>query len=105
MARTAGETHLQGSISNSGSSVSETRMVSPRPSIRRDPMPMADFMRPSSPSPASVTLHSKKKIQTVCPLIESMDTGGAHSSRDIMRIAQDEALDRHTACISPEQAF
>ena len=27
-------------------------MVSPRPSIRRDPMPMADLSLPSSPSPA-----------------------------------------------------
>mmetsp|Transcript_4919 Transcript_4919/g.11926 ORF Transcript_4919/g.11926 Transcript_4919/m.11926 type:complete len:220 (+) Transcript_4919:913-1572(+) len=46
---------LQGSISSSGSSVRETRMVSPSPSRRRLPMPIADFMRPSSPSPASVT--------------------------------------------------
>ena len=46
------ETDLQGSSSNSGSSVRDTRMVSPRPSIRRDPIPMADFSLPSSPSPA-----------------------------------------------------
>mmetsp|Transcript_28469 Transcript_28469/g.62660 ORF Transcript_28469/g.62660 Transcript_28469/m.62660 type:complete len:274 (-) Transcript_28469:941-1762(-) len=46
---------LQGSISYSGSSVRDTRMVSPSPSISRAPIPMADFMRPSSPSPASVT--------------------------------------------------
>ena len=46
------KTDLQGSSSNSGSSVRETRMVSPRPSMRRDPMPMADFSLPSSPSPA-----------------------------------------------------
>eukprot|EP00967_Tisochrysis_lutea_P141325 scaffold259544_cov26-Tisochrysis_lutea.AAC.3 len=46
---------LQGANSYSGSSVSETRMVSPRPSAKSAPMPMADFMRPSSPSPASVT--------------------------------------------------
>mmetsp|Transcript_13250 Transcript_13250/g.28004 ORF Transcript_13250/g.28004 Transcript_13250/m.28004 type:complete len:255 (-) Transcript_13250:676-1440(-) len=44
-----------GSISNSGSSVSDTRIVSPNPSSRSAPMPMALFMRPSSPSPASVT--------------------------------------------------
>lgn len=42
-------------ISCMASSVSETLMVSPMPSERRDPMPMADLMRPSSPSPASVT--------------------------------------------------
>mmetsp|Transcript_15939 Transcript_15939/g.64275 ORF Transcript_15939/g.64275 Transcript_15939/m.64275 type:complete len:390 (+) Transcript_15939:646-1815(+) len=46
---------LHGSSSNSGSSVNETRIVSPRPSANRAPIPMADFMRPSSPSPASVT--------------------------------------------------
>mmetsp|Transcript_4178 Transcript_4178/g.10643 ORF Transcript_4178/g.10643 Transcript_4178/m.10643 type:complete len:276 (-) Transcript_4178:1111-1938(-) len=46
---------LHGAYSNSGSSVSETRTVSPRPSARRVPMPTADFILPSSPSPASVT--------------------------------------------------
>mmetsp|Transcript_6634 Transcript_6634/g.20059 ORF Transcript_6634/g.20059 Transcript_6634/m.20059 type:complete len:377 (+) Transcript_6634:335-1465(+) len=45
----------QGTISSSGSSVRLTRIVSPRPSMSSEPMPMADFMRPSSPSPASVT--------------------------------------------------
>ena len=44
-----------GISSYSGSSVKETRMVSPRPSSRRAPMPMALFILPSSPSPASVT--------------------------------------------------
>ena len=42
----------QGSISNSGSSVRETRIVSPRPSMSREPMPIALFILPSSPSPA-----------------------------------------------------
>ena len=42
-------------ISASGSSDSETRMVSPMPSVSRAPMPTALLMRPSSPSPASVT--------------------------------------------------
>ena len=42
-------------ISRGLSSVSETRMVSPRPSHSSEPMPMAILMRPSSPSPASVT--------------------------------------------------
>ena len=42
-------------ISHSGSSESETRMVSPMPSVSSAPMPTADLMRPSSPSPASVT--------------------------------------------------
>mmetsp|Transcript_31490 Transcript_31490/g.75224 ORF Transcript_31490/g.75224 Transcript_31490/m.75224 type:complete len:365 (-) Transcript_31490:980-2074(-) len=46
---------LHGLYSNSGSSVSETRTVSPSPSARSVPMPTADFIRPSSPSPASVT--------------------------------------------------
>ena len=46
---------LAGAISRSGSSVSETRSVSPSPSISSDPMPIADFILPSSPSPASVT--------------------------------------------------
>ena len=41
----------QTSISRGESSVSETRMVSPRPSHSSEPMPMADLMRPSSPSP------------------------------------------------------
>ena len=41
--------------SSTGSSVSETRIVSPIPSSSRAPMPMADLIRPSSPSPASVT--------------------------------------------------
>mmetsp|Transcript_53698 Transcript_53698/g.139869 ORF Transcript_53698/g.139869 Transcript_53698/m.139869 type:complete len:248 (+) Transcript_53698:696-1439(+) len=45
----------QGFASYSGSSVSETRIVSPRPSIRSVPMPAADLMRPSEPPPASVT--------------------------------------------------
>ena len=42
-------------ISASGSSESETRMVSPIPSVSSVPIPTADLMRPSSPSPASVT--------------------------------------------------
>ena len=42
-------------ISASGASVKETRMVSPRPSSKSAPIPTADLMRPSSPSPASVT--------------------------------------------------
>ena len=46
---------VQTGISCGESSVSETRMVSPRPSHSSEPMPMADLMRPSSPSPASVT--------------------------------------------------
>ena len=46
---------LQTGISCHGSSVSETRTVSPKPSARSEPMPMADLMRASSPSPASVT--------------------------------------------------
>lgn len=41
----------QGSISYSGSSVRLTRIVSPRPSMSSAPMPIALFMRPSSPSP------------------------------------------------------
>ncbi len=44
--------HRQGSISYSGSSVSDTLIVSPSPSINREPMPMALFSLPSSPSPA-----------------------------------------------------
>eukprot|EP00966_Prymnesium_polylepis_P150197 3469441-Prymnesium_polylepis.1 len=44
---------LHGAYSFSGSSVRDTRMVSPKPSASRAPIPMADFMRPSSPSPAS----------------------------------------------------
>ena len=42
-------------ISASGSSVSETRIVSPRPSSSSEPMPTALLIRPSSPLPASVT--------------------------------------------------
>ena len=42
-------------ISHSGSSESDTRMVSPMPSVSRAPIPTALLMRPSSPSPASVT--------------------------------------------------
>ena len=42
-------------ISCTASSVSETRTVSPMPSASSEPMPMALLMRPSSPSPASVT--------------------------------------------------
>ena len=42
-------------ISNSGSSVNDTRIVSPIPSVSKVPMPNADFILPSSPSPASVT--------------------------------------------------
>ena len=42
-------------ISNSGSSVKETRMVSPNPSSNNAPIPTADLILPSSPSPASVT--------------------------------------------------
>ena len=41
--------------SRTGSSVSETRIVSPSPSSRSEPIPMALLMRPSSASPASVT--------------------------------------------------
>mmetsp|Transcript_122498 Transcript_122498/g.346401 ORF Transcript_122498/g.346401 Transcript_122498/m.346401 type:complete len:325 (-) Transcript_122498:976-1950(-) len=46
---------MHGFASNSGSSVNETRIVSPRPSRRSAPMPTADLMRPSEPPPASVT--------------------------------------------------
>mmetsp|Transcript_44695 Transcript_44695/g.129166 ORF Transcript_44695/g.129166 Transcript_44695/m.129166 type:complete len:254 (+) Transcript_44695:794-1555(+) len=45
----------QGLASNSGSSVRETRTVSPRPSMSKAPMPTADLIRPSAPPPASVT--------------------------------------------------
>ena len=37
------------------SSVNETRMVSPIPSRKSEPIPMALLIRASSPSPASVT--------------------------------------------------
>ena len=46
-------------ISHSGSSLSDTRMVSPMPSVSKAPMPTALLMRPSSPSPASVTPRCK----------------------------------------------
>lgn len=49
----------QGLSSYSGSSVKETRIVSPRPSMSSAPMPIALFIRPSSPSPASVTPRCK----------------------------------------------
>ena len=42
-------------ISHSGSSESDTRMVSPMPSVSNAPIPKALLIRPSSPSPASVT--------------------------------------------------
>ena len=42
-------------ISNSGSSVNDTRIVSPIPSVSKVPIPNADFILPSNPSPASVT--------------------------------------------------
>mmetsp|Transcript_43718 Transcript_43718/g.98633 ORF Transcript_43718/g.98633 Transcript_43718/m.98633 type:complete len:254 (+) Transcript_43718:523-1284(+) len=45
----------QGFASYSGSSVRETRIVSPMPSRSRAPMPTADLIRPSAPPPASVT--------------------------------------------------
>ena len=57
-------TYPQGTISSSGSSVRDTRMVSPKPSISRAPMPMADFMRPSSPSPAC-TIHTARLILNI----------------------------------------
>ena len=42
-------------ISYTLSSVRDTRIVSPRPSSKREPIPIALLIRPSSPSPASVT--------------------------------------------------
>ena len=39
-------------------------MVSPKPSASRAPMPKADLMRPSSPSPASVTPVSYTHLYT-----------------------------------------
>ena len=42
-------------ISNSGASVRETLIVSPIPSSNKAPIPTADFILPSSASPASVT--------------------------------------------------
>ena len=42
-------------ISSSGGSVSDTLRVSPIPSSRSGAMPTADLIRPSAPSPASVT--------------------------------------------------
>mmetsp|Transcript_6091 Transcript_6091/g.18043 ORF Transcript_6091/g.18043 Transcript_6091/m.18043 type:complete len:254 (-) Transcript_6091:672-1433(-) len=50
---------LHGLASYSGSSVSDTRMVSPMPSSSSAPMPTADLMRPSAPPPASVTPRCK----------------------------------------------
>jgi len=41
-------------ISSSGSAVSETRIVSPMPSSRSVPMPIADFTVPYAGKPASV---------------------------------------------------
>ena len=41
--------------SNSGSSVKDTLIVSPIPSSRSVPIPIADLILPSSPYPASVT--------------------------------------------------
>jgi hypothetical protein len=41
--------------SSTGSSVSETRMVSPIPSDRSVPIPTADFTPPAGIGPASVT--------------------------------------------------
>mmetsp|Transcript_62111 Transcript_62111/g.134845 ORF Transcript_62111/g.134845 Transcript_62111/m.134845 type:complete len:254 (+) Transcript_62111:815-1576(+) len=49
----------QGLTSNSGSSVNETRIVSPMPSKSKAPIPTADLMRPSAPPPASVTPRCK----------------------------------------------
>ena len=46
-------------ISNSGSSVSETRTVSPIPSSSKVPIPTADLILPSSPAPASLHLNAK----------------------------------------------
>ena len=43
------------SISFTGESVKETRMVSPIPSHKSVPMPIADFKVPELPLPASVT--------------------------------------------------
>ena len=42
-------------ISSSGSSVKDTLIVSPKPSSNKVPIPIADFILPSKPSPASVT--------------------------------------------------
>ena len=42
-------------ISNSGSSVKDTLIVSPKPSESSVPIHNADFILPSRPSPASVT--------------------------------------------------
>ena len=47
--------YLATGISHSGSSLRDTRMVSPIPSASKAPIPTALFIRPSSPSPASVT--------------------------------------------------
>ena len=41
--------------SSSGGSVRETLIVSPIPSASSEPIPTADFILPSSASPASVT--------------------------------------------------
>ena len=42
-------------ISSSGSSVKETRIVSPIPSSNNEPIPIEDLTLPGIPSPASVT--------------------------------------------------
>ena len=51
-------------ISHSGSSESDTLMVSPSPSVSRAPMPTALLTRPSSPSPASVTPRCRGKCMS-----------------------------------------
>src|SRR5438874_874603 len=45
------------------SSVNETRMVSPIPSAKSEPIPIALLIRASSPSPASVTPRWMGKFQ------------------------------------------
>ena len=47
------------STSLTGSAVSDTRMVSPIPRSRSEPIPMADFITPICSVPASVTPRCK----------------------------------------------
>jgi len=66
-------------------------MVSPSPSISNAPIPIADFMRPSSPSPACI---DKKASQIAVQLCIDQSSTNPHSTTDLAlhQLSWSEAL-------------
>src|SRR5919106_1491128 len=82
----------QTAISLGESSVSETRIVSPNPSHSKEPMPMALLIRPSSPSPASVT--PKWMVVVLAGDAGELQSAFHHAKRRVTEAVHDAIAER-----------